>query len=31
MIILIGVGLSLFLGFYMFELVGKFDSYWPKS
>lgn len=31
MIILIGVGLSLFLGFYMFDLVGKFDSYWPKS
>ena len=30
-LILIGVGLALWLGFYMFELAGKFDSYWPKS
>lgn len=31
LLILIGVGLALWLGFYMFELAGKFDSYWPKS
>ena len=31
LIVLIGVGITIFLGYYMFELLGKFDAYWPKS
>lgn len=31
LLVLIGVGLALWLGYYMFELVGKFESFWPKS
>lgn len=31
LIVLIGVGITIFLGYYMFELLGKFDSFWPKS
>lgn len=31
MIVLIGVGVTIFLGYYMFEFLGKFDAYWPKS
>lgn len=31
LLILIGIGVALWLGFYMFELVSKFDSYWPKK
>ena len=31
LLILIGIGVALWVGYYMFELVGKFDSYWPSK
>ncbi len=31
LLILIGIGVALWLGFYMFELAGKFNSFWPSK
>ena len=31
LLILIGIGVAVWLGYLMFELVSKFDSYWPKK